>query len=158
MADHNDPDRAGPLPSSPESAGYFVPLCTMQLKLINCLETNAAMLQSFEALSEAVEQIRLLEPVEDCAGLCNRFGLPLTNESDLVRIEIPLRAADRASDDHIFRILPSQRYIELVAAIAGYCRGETVVSHGWPILSVVSRISTVAEGAVPANAAPEGSQ
>ena len=128
----------------------------ISMKLRNCPETAAAMQQSFHALSDAVENIRLSESVEDLASLCDRFGLPLTNESDLVRVELPLRAADRASDNYVFRILPGQRYVELVAAITRYCGGEAVVSHGWPILSVESRIPTVTEGAAPANAAPEG--
>lgn len=76
---------------------------------------------------------------------------------DLLFAKPVLRAADGALK---CTLKPSERYIELVAAVS---RDRNVAfdlsGHGWPVLSVVSRISTVAEGvafAITNRATPEG--
>lgn len=121
----------------------------------NCSDTAAAAQQSISALVDALSQPGLFEAFEDLASLSDRYGLGLTDERDLVRVELSLRSAGGAADDDVFRILPSEGYVELVAAIAMDCGGEAFVSHGWPILSVGVASQTVAEGVAAANATPE---
>ncbi len=125
------------------------------IKLRNCAETAVAAEQSVLALVQVLAEAGLAESLESITGLSDRYGLGLTDERDFFRVELALGSASRAADEDVLRILPSQAYIELVAAVAVDCGRETVVSHGWPILSVESRVTTVAEGAAPATAAPE---
>ena len=64
------------------------------------------------------------------------------------------------TDDLSIYLEPTEQYLGCVAAIAARDVERHVVCvefrHGWPILSVSVASSTVAEGAAPASAAPEG--
>ncbi|MCH2238783.1 MAG: hypothetical protein MK060_12940 [Blastomonas sp.] len=131
---------------------------TVSLSIRQCSLTLNACQQSIDALARAMSAAPLLEALEDLKGLSDRYGLGLTDERDLFRVEIALRTAGGAADHDILRILPSEGYIKLVAAVAMDCGGEAVVSHGWPILSVVGPKTTVAEGVASANATPEAAQ
>lgn len=133
-------------------------MSTLTVKIRQCALTMAAAEQSFDALHRALARAGLLEALEGLTGLSDRYGLGLTDECDLFRVEIALRTAGGAADHDILRILPSEGYIKLVAAVAMDCGGEAVVSHGWPILSVVSPNATVAEGVASANATPEAAR
>lgn len=133
-------------------------MTTMKIELRNCQESAAAGQRSILALVELLKQVGLSEALESLASLSHRYGLSLADQRDLFACELSLKGADGAADQDVFRVLPSQGYLELVAAVAQDFGVETVVSHGWPILSVESRIPTVAEGAAPASAAPEDSQ
>lgn len=66
---------------------------------------------------------------------------------DLFVVE-PVDRAALGTDEVRLAVNPSDRYLDLVAAVAGdddvSCNLDV---HGWPILSVVARTSTVAEPA-----------
>lgn len=105
--------------------------------------------QSIQALQTAVQSGQLSDAsVESIEALFN-----------LASVDIGHLGAFR-TDDMSIHLEPSKQYIGCVAAIVARDAERHVVgvevSHGWPILSVVSRIPTVTEGAAPANATPEG--
>lgn len=60
-------------------------------------------------------------------------------------------AAPGATKFEAFKLDPSDRYLEFVAAVARDCHADTFFRHGWPILSVVARTPTVAEAGVAAS-------
>ena len=128
-------------------------MTTVAIKISHCALTMAAAEQSIDALAQALAGAGLLEALESLTRLSDRYGLGLTDERDLFRVELALRTAGGAADNDVLRVLPSEGYIKLVAAVAMDCGGETVVSHGWPILSVVSPKATVAEGVAAAHSA-----
>ncbi|MFZ5666932.1 MAG: hypothetical protein ACOY7L_17100 [Pseudomonadota bacterium] len=78
------------------------------------------------------------------AGLGSGLGADLREDAvDLFFAEPVLRTADGALE---CALKPSQRYIELVAAIAR--DGNVAVDcsgHGWPVLSIVSPNTIVAD-------------
>lgn len=117
-------------------------------------------LESIQSALAAIETLgRAPEGFDDlfaCGG--SDLGACLREDAvDLLFAEPVLSAADGALK---CALKPSQRYLELVAAVS---RDRNVAfdlsGHGWPVLSIVSRISTVAEGvafAITNRATPEG--
>lgn len=51
------------------------------------------------------------------------------------------------ADGLTLRLEPSERYLELVATVAGYLKLDIVDSHGWPVLSLAADTASVAEAA-----------
>lgn len=99
---------------------------------------------SVEGLASAVETSEgVLDRLVEAGFGSLIFGDDL---SGLFRCEAIDGAATGAFELHGFRVMPDERYIELVSAITR--DGNPYVSglvHGWPILSVVARTTTVAE-------------
>ncbi|UYY60128.1 hypothetical protein [Sphingomonas sp. S2-65] len=113
-----------------------------------------AALQSIASLGAAVH-------VSDRVAqrLVDAFDSGLVLGDDLVslfRREPIDGAAGGASELHRVRVVPSDRYIELVSAICadGDPTFSRTVLHGWPILSLNRR--SVAEGQVRATGSSEG--
>ena len=107
--------------------------------------------QSIASLKNALETVSGLSDLVIEAG----FG-PLIfgdDRSGLFRCEAIDLSASGAGDLHSLRVMPDERYIELIAAVT--IDGGPYVSgfvHGWPILSVGSSIPTVAEAGSAASA------
>lgn len=107
--------------------------------------------ESVEALQKAVRSGELADAsLESIKALLDLASVDL---SDLATF-----GADKLS----LHFQPTEQYLRCVAAIAARDVERHVIRvefrHGWPILSVESRFPTVAEGAAPANAAPEAAQ
>lgn len=104
-----------------------------------------AMKQSFASVSCALEQL----PSGIADGLRESVlgGFVLSDDgSDLVVCEPIDLTATGATKLHTLKVAPSQRYNEIVSAIAACGDGYGIfVSHGWPILSIGSRVPIVAE-------------
>ena len=109
------------------------------------LEVNAAGMRASLASVHAALPL-LSEATKRVFGDLLAFGIEPDERFDLVVAKPVDRAASIAGKAHIFELLPSDRYLELVAAIADECdAGPIDFSHGWPLLSVVSAFATVAE-------------
>lgn len=111
---------------------------------------------SFSSLAAAIEAV---DGVTDklCGAGFSSFVLG-HDLSGLLRCEAVDSVAARAGELHGLRIVPDERYVELVAALTR--DGNPYTSgflHGWPILSVVGRTPTVAEAGGEA-IAPGGGQ
>jgi len=106
---------------------------------------SAAATASITALARVLGAVDGLAESLAAAGF---GGLILCNDfAGLFRCESVDGAAAGAGVLHGMRIVPDERYLELVAAIVA--QGNAYISgdaHGWPILSVVASYpSTVAE-------------
>ena len=83
--------------------------------------------------------------------------IALTESGDLFGGEAIGLAAGGAGELKCFEILPSDRYVELVAALAGAADAHPVrFTHGWPVLSVVESSAIVAEAGGDENASGGG--
>jgi hypothetical protein len=59
-----------------------------------------------------------------------------------------------AGELQALRVLPNERYLELVSAVALHFDANIAFDHGWPILSSVTGSPTMTEGRGGSNAAP----
>jgi hypothetical protein len=122
---------------------------------LTCIADNAV--QSIQSALAAIEASGgVPQGFDDLfAGLGSDLVANLHEDAvDLLFAEPVLRTADGALE---CALKPSQRYIELVAAIAR--DGNVAVDcsgHGWPVLSIVSPNTIVAEGVASVTATPEG--
>lgn len=76
---------------------------------------------------------------------------------DLIRSEFFGNLTSRAIELHSLKILPSDRYVELVSAVADE-REDLLISfrHGWPILSLAGDTASMAELPGSGNCARQG--
>lgn len=122
---------------------------------------SAAMRQSLASVGDALDALNGVS--NHVLDLLDRVLMGGDNSGDLVRIEAAGVAAGGAVDLQCLKILPGDRYLELVTAIAGQVQPDPVrLVHGWPILSPPQRAEhapTVAEtGAGGQAAARSGDQ
>lgn len=117
------------------------------------LEAAAA---SAAALSAAADGIP--ESVRD--ELCRRVthgGVLLDDADNLFRCESIGGAASGATELQGFQIAPSDRYLELVSAVAAHGNAHVSrVAHGWPILSQSEASTPTVTEAGGAHNAPGG--
>lgn len=102
------------------------------------------------AAAESIGSVRVALAAQETADGVDRAipdaGTLFDNVDDLFRCEPVDGAAVRAAEIQGFEIKPTDRYSELVAAIASDRDQYTVrVRHGWPILSLAPRTTTVAD-------------
>lgn len=119
------------------------------------VEVNGA---SFDAARQSIES--LCAAVDAAQGVDGGLpdGLVLPDDaSDLIRGEVVDSPTSGAVKLNCIEIQPSDQHLELVAAIAAHGNSYSVrVTHGWPVLSVVARTSTVADREAVASRLPEG--
>jgi hypothetical protein len=116
-----------------------------------CLATSHAAARSFDSVFDALRSRDVRDHVTGLLpDLFNDAGDGLIHlaveASDFFRVQSAGVSTSGANHVLSFAAFPSERYLELFAAIAGQIDGSaTSFSHGWPILSVVGGTSTVAE-------------
>lgn len=153
------PQTAGPLPSSEHNADANgkAPSDVASKSRLGVLNVTIRPV----GLVEAAESIQSLQAALRSGLLSDAAVESIKALFDLVSIDIGDLATFR-TDKLSIHLEPSKKYFGCVAALSARDAERHMVrveySHAWPILSVVSRIPTVAEGAAPANAAPEGCQ
>ena len=122
---------------------------------LSCIADNAV--ESIQSALAAIESSGTAPHGFDdlFAGLGSDLGADLREDAlDLLFAEPVVSTADGALE---CTLKPSQRYIELVAAIAR--DGNVAIDcsgHGWPVLSIVSPNTILAEGVASVTATPEG--
>lgn len=139
-----DPDADGPLPSRPDLASRIVGI---KLRV-----RDEDVLQSTKALAAALP--RLDDPFDFLAsGFADLFHLigddgdeMCLRSSDVVFAPGCNITTDGAGETTLF-LHPSQRYVELVAAVAAHLKLDVIQIHDWPVLSVDVSTTTVSEAA-----------
>lgn len=108
-------------------------------------------------LSVAAVVVTLGDASESCARLSDEFAMAGDDTGNLFVAKPVLNPAGGALVAEGVKVHPSDRYLELVAAIANEAKARVVFSdHGWPILSVGEGSPTVTEGEVAAKRLPGG--
>ena len=171
------PNPAWPLRSDAENAGQTTsfPLDGVTLppgfkaRPIACA-IDAASKSEMVSLHVSIRPTGLVEAIESVEALQNALRSGKLADASLQGIKALLDLAcvdlgDLATfgaEELSLHLQPTEKYLRCVAAIAARDADRHVVRlefrHGWPILSVESRIPTVAEGAAPASAAPEAAK
>lgn len=112
-------------------------------------------------LVEAIESVEALQKAVRSGELADASLESIKALLDLAKVDLS-DLATFGADKLSLHFQPTEQYLRCVAAIAARDVERHVIRvkfrHGWPILSVESRFPTVAEGAAPANAAPEAGQ
>ena len=122
------------------------------LSLSVCTEGATASIASLAAALEASSG--LLDRLVDAGFGPLVFG---DDVSGLFRCEAIDLSASRTGELHGLRVMPDERYIEFVAAIADNGGPDVArFSHGWPILSSVSGSTTIPEAGGAASLARGG--
>lgn len=110
-------------------------------------------------LLEAIESVESLQAALRSGKLADASLKSIQSLLDLASVDLS-DLATFGADKLSLHFQPSERYLRCVTAMSARDVERHVVRvefrHGWPILSVVSRIPTVTEGAAPSSAAPEG--